>query len=864
MAFPGPSRLGRGAVVNRGDADPLGAEERFLVDGDLLSSDTRMAEVVDRMHRAWQDRRPMLVELDVEPDELRQPTVEERPLWTLGADYSLLRERLHFLTWANNWDCRDGTPVWWWGTKATALGAVPGGEADIVTASGASRWVDGGPRGLLDQDVVSAESVEAGPRRASGHQVYEPDLPLDPAQRAAMEHAGGPARIIATAGSGKTRTLLARIRYLVDQVGVEPRLITAVAYNRRAADEMRERLGRADLHIRTIHSLGWAIIREALGDPILMEEPDVRRELARLVPTRGTLNKDLIGSFIEGLSDARLALADPDEVGAERSDLLGFSQVFRRYRYRAAQRDLVDHDEQVYRAAELLLADPDLRARWQGRCRHLLVDEFQDLTPAYLLLLRILASPRLNVFGVGDDDQTIYGYAGADPKFLVDFDGFFPGAADYALDTNYRSPARVVRAGGRLVGHNRVRVAKNLTPAPGAVDTPAGLRVRQLPDAEITSETVRQVQSWLDAGVAPKEIAVLARVNSTLLPVLVGLSHAGIPVRSRLHPGLMERSVMRSALAWIRIALDPVSMRRSDLLEAVRRPSRGLNQVSRRILVSRRYSSPQLTKLADGLTERQAEAWVGWQGDLAVAARRAETGQPGPLLDWMINTLGLSRSAHLLDRNRSRAGKPAHRDDLVALRRSAYLLHHLPTFEQELRATMSAGRGSVGGVSLATIHRVKGAEWDRVIVFGADRGSMPHDLATDREEERRVMYVALTRGRHRVTVMADADRPSPFLVEMTEDSQPPRPPGDAEPEPESPGSGESDDALFGDLKEWRLNRSRKLELPAFMLFSDRTLREISTHKPRTSDDLLAVNGVGPVKLELYGEEVLEIVRRACP
>ena len=500
MVFPGPEKLGRGAVVNPGDPDPVKGLPRVRVDQDLLASPEPLAATVDRLHRAWLAREPVTVELAVDQDELRDPVVEERPLWRLGTGFTLLRDRLHFLVWANNWDCRTGAPVWWWSRKAAALGATEGGPCDIVLAGGTPAWVDAGPREPLDLAVVHAESIEAGRLRLAGSKPTF-DAGLDPGQLAAVRHRGGPARIIATAGSGKTRTLLARLAYLVDQRGIEPGSITAVAYNNRAAAEMRERLGRRDLHVRTIHSLGWAIIREALPDVRLLNEAEVRGRLRSLVPNRRVLNKDTIGPYLEAMSDARLALRDPVEVEGERDDVPGFAEVLRRYRYRLARHDQVDYDEQIYRAIELLLRDAGLRARWQSRCRHLLVDEFQDLTPAYLLLLRLLASPRLNVFGVGDDDQTIYGYAGADPRFLVDFDRFFPGAAEYALEVNYRSPVGVIKAGNHLLDRNLVRVPKAVRPGPSSSAEADRLLIRERSGDDMTDETIDRVRMWLADGV---------------------------------------------------------------------------------------------------------------------------------------------------------------------------------------------------------------------------------------------------------------------------------------------------------------------------------------------------------------------------
>ena len=193
-----------------------------------------------------------------------------------------------------------------------------------------------------------------------------------------------------------------------------------------------------------------------------MEEPDVRRMLSGLVDLPRRAEADPVAPWIEALSRVRLGLADPDGVEEEVGDVSGLAGVARQYRDSLRERDAADFDEQVTSAIERLLADPPFRRRSQRYARVLLVDEFQDLTPAHMLLIRLLSGPAGAVFGVGDDDQTIYGYAGATPRWLVDFDRWFPGSADHSLEVNYRCPAPVVQAASHLLTHNSVRVAKTI------------------------------------------------------------------------------------------------------------------------------------------------------------------------------------------------------------------------------------------------------------------------------------------------------------------------------------------------------------------------------------------------------------------
>ena len=204
-AFPGPRRLGRGVVVSPGHPALIESSVLVTVDSALLGDEERLAKTVDQLHRAWVGRERVVVELGIGQAELRRPAIEESPPWQLGPDFTFLLERLHFLVWANNWDLRSGSPIWWWARKAAALGAPLDSDADVVF-QGVPTWVDGGPRGPLSLPVIHAESVESG-RLALVPSAADSGEDLASDQQAAVNHRSGPARIIAPAGSGKTRTL---------------------------------------------------------------------------------------------------------------------------------------------------------------------------------------------------------------------------------------------------------------------------------------------------------------------------------------------------------------------------------------------------------------------------------------------------------------------------------------------------------------------------------------------------------------------------------------------------------------------------------------------------------------------------------
>ncbi|HZD22376.1 MAG TPA: UvrD-helicase domain-containing protein, partial [Acidimicrobiia bacterium] len=439
MTPPGPVVLGRSVVIGPGASPPApwSDAKQFVIDHDLLGDRHRLEDTIDELQSRYVNRDPTVFVLEVDPGELARPESTDAPPYRLGARFTFLRERLTKLVWHNSYDARSDPAVWWWAHKAAArLDVTVGGPADVLAADGTPLWIDGGPRQPLEIDnvVVHHETVELA-RLAPVPPPVAPTADLAPDQLEAVSHLVGPARVIAPAGSGKTRVLTGRLRYLIEQRGVEPELVTALAYNRRAAREMVERLPDGErLNVRTIHSIGWEILRMAKPGIRLIDEAEQRRRLEPIASAPPRANTDVIGPYLEALDEVRIAFRHPEVVESERDDVPGFVDTYRRYRDHLERAGEADHGEQIYAAIEALCRFPELRAFWQAKCRHLLVDEFQDLTPAYLLLIRLLASPGLNVFGVGDDDQVIYGYSGADPAYLIDFADLFPGAGEHALE----------------------------------------------------------------------------------------------------------------------------------------------------------------------------------------------------------------------------------------------------------------------------------------------------------------------------------------------------------------------------------------------------------------------------------------------
>ncbi len=763
--FPGPPVFGRGVVIRPGQAVPPSHSHAPIVH---ISADSLhdTSAIIGALHRAWLYRRPTVITL---ADDILRPV---RPLppptpEDAGPLHELADERLRFLLWANNYDLRGGTPRWHPAIHATTQGLVrslapPDTAADVITRTGAAAWIDGGPIGpplsTVAGQVIHSESIEIGAAVTRSHSPThrwrntDEDIALASDQRAAVTHGAGAVRVIAPAGSGKTRVLTARIHHLVAHHRVEPSRITAVAYNVRAADELRDRLPRRGVHVRTIHALANTVVSLA-EDRRVLASHEADRLLALIVARHGA-KQTATSRYREVFHKIRIRLQPIDDVAQQHVDLPHVAGVFKSYRDELTQHRALDFDEQLYRAIELLLCDPILREQARRQTAHLLVDEVQDLTPAFVLLLRLLAGPRQQIFAVGDDDQTIYSHTGASSQWLRDFATWVTDPAHYALTVNYRCPGDVVWAADHVLRSNETRLPKRIV---AAHPQRRGLEICRIP----TSLRAQHLQMLLTTSRDPERTAVLARTNVTLLVAQVALAAAGISTSAPLNTRVLRRVGLATPLAYLRIACQPDRIWRGDLAMVLRRPTRKLAGAVLGHVVSPGTSRRQLGRLRFRLDREHRPAFGQLLDDLDWLAELVDRSCTTAELVHAIGTvLGIghfSRTASVLHTS-------AH-EDFASLTALAALQPDTCSFEPWLRDQLSAPT-SAHGVTLTSIHRVKGREWDHVLIDGVTAGVFPHRHAVDLEEERRCFHVALTRCRDTVDVIADEQAPSPFLDEL--------------------------------------------------------------------------------------------------
>ena len=487
--------LGRGVVVNAGASVP----ERWADAPRVVVDDATLVEpqpAVDTLFGAWSIRSPIVVELRVDPDRVPRPGVDHRrrvvahaahravvrpaPLPRVGEQLRRPHRRADLVV------VHEGGPHRRRQLRRRTVHGRRRRPPRRRLARLDRRWpAPAWAAGVLGAAVVHSESVDLGTavRRRGGRRAHRRAWPPTSSRRSAIVPAPrgsslrpAPARPGCSPSAFATSSSIAA----TSRGGV-----LAVAYNKQAQLEMEARTTDFGPAVRTLNSLGlWVLARHRGSSPAGHRRA---RGAASIVDSllpgnrRRRANTDPIGPYLEALAAVRLGLRDPEEVEASRDDVDGFAELFPLYRERLAAKRAVDFDEQIYGAIETLLRDGEFRRDMQRSCRHLLVDEFQDLTPAHVLHAPAARLPELDVFGVGDDDQCIYGHAGADPAFLIEYGQLFPGARPTRCGSTIDVRSRSSAARRRCSATTTDRVAKEIVPGPANDPAPArsGRRARR-------------------------------------------------------------------------------------------------------------------------------------------------------------------------------------------------------------------------------------------------------------------------------------------------------------------------------------------------------------------------------------------------
>jgi DNA helicase-2/ATP-dependent DNA helicase PcrA len=602
---------------------------------------------------------------------------------------------------------------------------------------------------------------------------------LNPAQREAVLHCDGALLILAGAGSGKTRVLTYRFAHLVRRLDVPADRICAVTFTNKAAGEMRERVksllgGANPPWLATFHSLCARLLRrhaECLGmsrDFVIYDDAD-QLSLLRRVCTDLDLSEQLFPPprLAHAIDRAKNDDIRPEDLSRRASDVHSerIALAYRRYQALLEANEALDFGDLLLRTCDLFRANPGLLASYQERFRYLMVDEFQDTNRAQYLLLRLLAGERGSVCVVGDDDQSIYRWRGADVRNILEFERDFPGAHVIRLEQNYRSTQTILDAAGAVIAHNRSRKGKTLWTENGN-GTP--LSIYSAADERAEGFWVRQqIEQARREGARLGDVAVFYRTNAQSRAVEDELARSGLPYSVVGGLKFYERKEVKDLLAYLRVLANPRDT--VSLLRIINTPPRGIGPSTIEALESsaREHGRPLREILLDppkaALTPAAATRVASFAATLS-GLREVDRDTVTPLLRRVIEDSGyLDR---LLSESTPESESRAENVRELLTVTEDFDAHAPESGESGLTAflerlalvtDLDGLEESPDRVTLMTLHNSKGLEFPLVFMIGVEEGLFPHERSIDNpeaiEEERRLCYVGMTRARRRLSLV---------------------------------------------------------------------------------------------------------------
>jgi DNA helicase-2/ATP-dependent DNA helicase PcrA len=623
---------------------------------------------------------------------------------------------------------------------------------------------------------------------------------LNPAQREAVLHVDGPLLVVAGAGSGKTRVLTHRVAHLIRAHGVKPNEILAITFTNKAATEMRERLERMlgrtarAIWILTFHAACGRMLRreaERLGyrsNFTIYDQADQVRLVKACLEELGKDPKRFTPRGIHSqISNAKNQLISPDEYTARVSSFWDqtVAEVYALYQRRLFRSNAVDFDDMLMLTVQVLERFPEARERWRNAFRHVLVDEYQDTNHAQYRFLQLLAEKHRNVFAVGDPDQSIYAFRGADIRNILDFERDFGGAGVIALEQNYRSSNRILEAANSVIDNNRDRKPKRLWSELGDGDPVEVVEVED-EHAEarfVAAEIARQVET----GTSASEVAIFYRTNAQSRVLEDVLVRQGVPYQVIGGPRFYERAEIRDAVAYLAVlnnSDDAVS-----LMRIANRPRRGIGDTSIRRLVA--HADSLGISLWDARADPEAAGVASASGRAIRAFRTTMESLMASAQELAVDELVqavLERSgtleAYEAERTIEARGRIENLEELVGSAQEYRRRVDEPALsgfleEVQLQSDQDTLVSGEPQVTLMTIHNAKGLEYRIVFLIGMEEGIFPHARSiedNDVEEERRLAYVGMTRAMERLTLTHTTARslygrreynlPSRFLDEL--------------------------------------------------------------------------------------------------
>lgn len=609
-------------------------------------------------------------------------------------------------------------------------------------------------------------------------------MSLNHAQTEAVAHNKGPCMVLAGPGSGKTLTIAKRIEYLIMKHKVRPEEILVITFTKYAAWEMKNRTrsicGPSSYAVTfgTFHGIYYGILKWAyrLNQSNLLSDEEKYRILREILPgidwdqePEADEEKDYLQELAIEIGNVKNNCMDIEEYEPVKYTTEKFRKLYRTYEETKKKYRKIDFEDMLIQCRDLFMKRPDILKKWQEKFQYILVDEFQDVNQAQYDVVRMLAAPQDNLFVVGDDDQSVYGFRGAKPGIMKEFMKDYPKARQILLDVNYRSSGYIVKGALRVIGNNKIRFEKKIEAFRKPDET---VHVQEVKDPVQEAEYVlERIREYREKGVSYTEMAVLYRTNVDARAMSELMTEYQIPFVMKEHlNNIYEHFIALDMISYLRLSQGEYD--RKYFLQIANRPNRYLTRESMKTGNVSYESLRRYYRDKDWMVDRIDQ--LEW--DMKMICDKT----PYAAIQYIRKRMGYDEFL-----KEYAAYRKISSEDLFAVLEEIWQnsngygtikewFEHIESYGKMLKE-QNKKNGEKEGVNLMTMHAAKGLEFDTVFVIEANEGSCPYKKATadeEIEEERRLFYVAMTRAKRKLVISYVKEKngkdllPSRFVSEL--------------------------------------------------------------------------------------------------
>ena len=609
-------------------------------------------------------------------------------------------------------------------------------------------------------------------------------MSLNHAQTEAVAHNKGPCMVLAGPGSGKTLTIAKRIEYLIMKHKVRPEEILVITFTKYAAWEMKNRTqsicGPSSYAVTfgTFHGIYYGILKWAyrLNQSNLLSDEEKYRILREILPgidwdqePEADEEKDYLQELVIEIGNVKNNCMDIEEYEPVKYTTEKFRKLYRTYEETKKKYRKIDFEDMLIQCRDLFMKRPDILKKWQEKFQYILVDEFQDVNQAQYDVVRMLAAPQDNLFVVGDDDQSVYGFRGAKPGIMMEFMKDYPKARQILLDVNYLSSGYIVKGALRVIGNNKIRFEKKIEAFRKPDET---VHVQEVKDPVQEAEYVlEKIREYREKGVSYTEMAVLYRTNVDARAMSELMTEYQIPFVMKEHlNNIYEHFIALDMISYLRLSQGEYD--RKYFLQIANRPNRYLTRESMKTGNVSYESLRRYYRDKDWMVDRIDQ--LEW--DMKMICDKT----PYAAIQYIRKRMGYDEFL-----KEYAAYRKISSEDLFAVLEEIWQnskgygtikewFEHIESYGKMLKE-QNKKNGEKEGVNLMTMHAAKGLEFDTVFVIEANEGSCPYKKATtdeEIEEERRLFYVAMTRAKRKLVISYAKEKngkdllPSRFVSEL--------------------------------------------------------------------------------------------------